>query len=211
MGGLDVTQENLDNQRAIVIEELQSAVTTTDPMAPRSKALTSPCLIPTNPTQRPTIGNIDDVNIAQIEDVIAFHRKYYLPNNATLVVAGDIDFDIDKGADRRTFSVPSPERRRPVLPCLSSRRLIKMKRNTITIEDPFINLPALLVAYEIPPAVHEDFPPLNVLASILSVGDSSRLAKRLVDTGKALQADAWIFDNQRTRSLLLHTPWQCRR
>ena len=48
------------------------------------------------PYKRPGIGNIDDINAAQIEDVIEFHRTYYLPNNATLVVAGDIDFEVTK-------------------------------------------------------------------------------------------------------------------
>ena len=66
----------------------------------------------------------------------------------------------------------------------------------ITIEDPLINIPALLIAYEIPPLVSDDFPALNLLSRILSVGDSSRLAKRLVDTGKALQADALVIDNR---------------
>ena len=44
----------------------------------------------------------------------------------------------------------------------------------ITIEDPLINIPALLIAYEIPPLVSDDFPALNLLSRVLSVGDSSR-------------------------------------
>ena len=192
MAGLDVTQENLDNQRAIVIEELQRSYDN----RPYGTAVKALITVPYSyePYKRPAIGNIDDVNAARIDDVIEFHRTYYVPNNATLVVAGDIDFDVTKTMIDELFGpIPrgeDPPGRPDFVP------VDQDQAEFITIEDPFINIPALLVAYETPPAVHEDFPPLNVLARVLSVGDSSRLAKRLVDTGMALQADAWIFDNQ---------------
>ncbi|MCY4145091.1 MAG: pitrilysin family protein [Chloroflexi bacterium] len=192
MGGLDVTQENLDNQRAVVIEELQRSYDNR-PYGTAVKALTT---VPYSyePYKRPAIGNIEDVNSAQIEDVIDFHRIYYIPNNATLVVAGDIDFDTTRRLVAELFAPIPRGDDPPALPAFVP--VDQEAAEHITIEDPFINLPALLVAYEIPPLVHADFPALNVLASVLSVGDSSRLAKRLVDTGKALQADAWIFENQ---------------
>jgi len=192
LGGLEVTQENLDNQRAIVIEELQRSYDN----RPYGSAVKALITVPYSyePYKRPAIGTIDDVNTAQIEDVVEFHRRYYVPNNATLVVAGDIDFDKTRSLIDDLFS-PIPRGDDPPRP----PEFVPVDQDEaeyITIEDPFINLPALLVAYEIPPLVHEDFPALNVLSRVLSVGDSSRLAKRLVDTGKALQADAWIFDNR---------------
>lgn len=192
MGGLDVTQVNLDNQRAIVIEELQRSYDN----RPYGTAVKALITVPYSyePYKRPAIGSIDDVNAAQIEDVIEFHRTYYVPNNATLVVAGDIDFDTTRALIEDLFG-PIPRGDDP--PALPEFVPVDQEEaEFITIEDPFINLPALLVAYEIPPLVHEDFPALNVLSRVLSVGDSSRLAKRLVDTGRALQADAWIFDNR---------------
>ena len=192
MGGLDVTQVNLDNQRAIVIEELQQSYDN----RPYGTAVKALLTVPYSyePYKQPTIGNIEDVNNAQIEDVIAFHRTYYVPNNATLVVAGDIDFEATKALIEDLFA-PIPRGDDP--PALPDFVPVEQdEAEFITIEDPFINLPALLVAYEIPPLVHEDYPAMDVLSRVLSVGDSSRLAKRLVDTGKALQADAWIFGNQ---------------
>ncbi len=192
MGGLDVTQENLDNQRAIVIEELQRSYDNR-PYGTAVKALVT---VPFTyePYQRPTIGTIEDVNVAQIEDIIDFHRRYYLPNNATLVVAGDIDFDSTRALIEDLFGPIPRGDDPPALPAFVP--VDQEEAEFITIEDPFINLPALLVAYEIPPLTHEDYPALSVLSRVLSVGDSSRLAKRLVDTGKALQADAWIDGNR---------------
>ncbi|MCY3778717.1 MAG: pitrilysin family protein [Chloroflexi bacterium] len=192
MGGLDVTQENLDNQRAIVIEELQRSYDN----RPYGTAVKALITVPYSyePYKRPAIGNIDDVNAARIEDIIEFHRTYYLPNNATLVVAGDIDFEVTKAMIEDLFG-PIPRGDDP--PALPEFVPVDQEEaEFITIEDPFINIPALLVAYEIPPLVHEDYPALSVLSRVLSVGDSSRLAKRLVDTGKALQADAWIDGNR---------------
>ena len=192
MGGLDVTQESLDNQRAIVIEELQRSYDN----RPYGSAVKALITVPYSyePYKRPAIGSIDDVNTARIEDVFAFHRKYYLPNNATLVVAGDIDIDRTRALIEELFGPIPRGDDPPPLPAFTP--VDQEEAEFITIEDPFINLPALLVAYEIPPLIHEDYPALDVLSRILSVGDSSRLAKRLVDTGKALQADAWIFDNR---------------
>ncbi len=192
MGGLDVTQENLDNQRAIVIEELQQAIDN----RPYGTAVAALLTVPYTykPYQTHAWGSIEDVNQARIEDVIAFHHTYYVPNNATLVVAGDIDFDTTRALIEELFG-PIPRGDDP--PELAEFVPVDQdEAEYITIEDPFINLPALLAAYEIPPLVHEDYPALNVLSRVLSVGNSSRLAKRLVDSGKALQADAWIDGNR---------------
>lgn len=192
MGGLAVTQESLDNQRAIVIEELQLRYDNS-PYGPAVRALLT---VPYSyePYQRHTAGSIEDVNRANLEDVIAFHRTYYVPNNATLVVAGDIDFAATRALIDELFG-PIPRGDDP--PALPDFVLVDQEEaEYITIEDPLINLPALLVAYEIPPLVSDDYPALDLLSRVLSVGDSSRLAKRLVDTGLALQADAWIIDNR---------------
>ena len=192
MGGLNVTQESLDNQRAIVIEEIQLRYDNSPYGTAVRALLTTPYSY--EPYQRPIAGSIEDVNKATLEDVLAFHRNYYVPNNATLVVAGDIDFDKTQSLIDEYFA-PIPRGDEP--PALPEFVLADQEEaEYIIIEDPLINIPALLVAYEIPPLAHEDFPALDLLSRVLSVGDSSRLAKRLVDTGKALQADAWIIDNR---------------
>ncbi len=192
MGGLNVTQESLDNQRAIVIEEIQLRYDNSPYGTAVRALLTTPYSY--EPYQRPIAGSIEDVNKATLEDVLAFHRSYYVPNNATLVVAGDIDFDKTQSLVDEYFA-PIPRGDEP--PSLPEFVLADQEEaEYILIEDPLINIPALLVAYEIPPLAHEDFPALDLLSRVLSVGDSSRLAKRLVDTGKALQADAWIIDNR---------------
>lgn len=192
MAGLPVTQTNLDNQRAIVIEELQLRVTN----SPYGEAIEDLLTIPHTyePYQRRVIGSIEDINAAVVEDVKAFHRTYYLPNNATLVVAGDIDFDVTRQLVDDLFGQIPAGDEPPALP-----EYIPVEQDEaqiITMEDPLINLPAVFIGYETPPRTSEDYPALSLLARILSVGDSSRLAQKLLDTGQAIVADSIVLDNR---------------
>lgn len=192
MAGLPVTQVNLDNQRAIVIEELQLRVTN----SPYGEAIQELFTIPYSyePYKRRVIGSIEDINAALVDDVKDFHRTYYVPNNATLVVAGDIDFDTTRSLIDDLFA-PIPIGDAP--PQLPSFEAIEQdEAEIVTLEDPLINLPAVLIGYETPPREADDYPAVDLLARILSVGDSSRLAKKLLDTGQAIVADSVVFSNR---------------
>lgn len=192
MAGLPVTQTNLDNQRAIVIEELQLRVTN----SPYGEAIQDLLTIPYTyePYQRRVIGSIEDVNAALVEDVKAFHRTYYVPNNATLVVAGDIDFDTTRELVDELFAPIPIGDEPPQLPEYVPTE--QDESEIITTEDPLINLPAVFVGYETPPRESDDYPAVDLLARILSVGDSSRLAQKLLDTGQAIVADSVVLDNR---------------
>ena len=191
LAGLAVTQENLDNQRAVVIEELQLRYDN----SPYGQAVRALLTVPYSyePYKTHTGGSVEDVNNATLEDVVDFHRRYYVPNNATLVVAGDINFETTRGLIDDLFAPIPGGDEPPALPMWTPME--QEEAEIITIEDPLINLPAVLVAYEIPPLADADYPALDLLSRILSVGNSSRLAKRLLDTGKALQASALTVDN----------------
>lgn len=192
MAGLPITQVNLDNQRAIVIEELQLRVAN----SPYGQALQDLFTIPYSyePYKRRVIGSIEDINAARVDDVKDFHRTYYLPNNATLVVAGDIDFDTARGLIDDLFAPIPAGDEPPTLPDFVPAE--QDEPEFYTVEDPLINLPAILIGYETPPRESDDYPAIELLARILSVGDSSRLAQKLLDTGKAIVADSVVFSNR---------------
>ena len=192
MAGLAVTQENLDNQRAIVIEELQLRYDN----RPYGNALRLMYTLPMSypPYQTSVGGSVEDVNKANLDDLKAFHRTYYVPNNATLVVAGDIDFDAARALIDDFFG-PIPIGDDP--PALPEYVPVEQaEAEIVTVEDPYINIPAGLVAYEVPPLVSPDYPALALLDYVLSTGDSSRMSKRLMDTGLALQANSFLVDNR---------------
>ena len=136
------------------------------------------------------IGSMDHLNAAQLDEFMAFYKKFYVPNNATLSIAGDIDVektkeliaayfgDIPRGAD-----VVQPTVQEPALG----------GEKTATIYDN-IQLPAIMMGYRMPPQTSDDAYALQMASSVLSGGPSSRMYKRLVDQDQtALQVFAFPF------------------
>lgn len=189
MASLAVSQANFDNQRAVVIEEYKLRVSN----APYGEAFELLFTMPYDyePYQQRVIGSIEDLNNATVEDVRDFHSTYYRPNNATLVVAGAIDIDQTRDLIDRFFAgIPAGEEP-PALPAFEAEQ--QDEAEILTVEDGLTNLPAVIVGYEVPSRSDEDYAAVELLARILSDGDSSRLAISLLDTGKALAADTYVF------------------
>lgn len=136
----------------------------------------------------PTIGSMDDLNAAKLEEFRAFYKKYYVPNNATLVVAGDIDPKQTKKWIEAYFGIiPRGDK--------IERHYTKdapiTKQKIVTWTDANIQLPAYLYAYRMPGQNTKDARALDMLSTYLSGGKSSVLYKKLVDDSKmALQVSA---------------------
>jgi len=135
-----------------------------------------------------TIGNRSDIERVPIENLQAFYKKFYQPDNVILIVAGG--FQEKKGLElvQKYFGViPRPSRKLQVTyteePAQDGERSVILRR----VGD----VGAIGVAYHIPAAPHEDMAPLQVLASILSTQPSGRLYKALVETKKAVSAFAF--------------------
>ena len=184
MRSLDVSEENFKSEREVVKEERRLRVD--NPPFGRLFEVVLANTYTTHPYRILPIGSIADLDAATIEDVRAFHRTYYVPNNATLVVSGDLDPDqtlrwIEKyfGDIPRGGEIPRqiPEEPRQT----AERKLADRHRNT--------PLPAVVFTYHVPEAGHPDLYALEVASNVLSGGDSSRLHRKLVyDTQMALDA-----------------------
>jgi predicted Zn-dependent peptidase len=137
------------------------------------------------------IGSMDHLNAASFEEFMEFYRTFYVPNNAVLSIAGDLDpaktrkliekyfNDIPRG----TRPIPRPEIREP-------RRSGEV-RDTVFGKDA---LPMVVQAYPIPEQGSDDFYAVAVLNQLLSGGESSRLNKRVVDADQtALYCGAFNF------------------
>jgi zinc protease len=124
------------------------------------------------------IGSAQYIDQATIDEFMQFYKQYYVPNNAVLSIAGDIDINETKQLIEKYFSdIPKGEKeiRRPE---------IKEPVNTGEIRDSVydrIQLPAVLHAYKMPETGSDDFYSLQMLNTLLSQGQSSRLYKALVD------------------------------
>src|SRR4030095_6137265 len=86
---------------------------------------------PTHPYSWPTIGYMEDLTAASHADVVAFFKKYYAPNNARLVIAGDIDFDRTKALVEKWFGeVPGGSAVEPIAPPAAILTEVKKKMLT---------------------------------------------------------------------------------
>jgi len=148
-------------------------------------------LFATHPYRWQPIGSMDHLDAAKLDEFIAFFKKYYVPNNAVLTIAGDLDIDKTKTLVKSYFSeVPKGAeivRKKYELP--------EIKKEIIdTAYDANIQIPAIFAAYRVPGMKSRESKVLGMISSILSGGGSSRLSTKMVDDKKtALQVAAFNY------------------
>jgi predicted Zn-dependent peptidase len=131
-----------------------------------------------HPYQWTTIGDPEHVRAAKDEEFVNFYKMFYVPNNAVLCIAGDINIDQTKALINKYYGdIPKGQADiyRPTLV-----EPIKNSEIRDTVYDN-IQLPAVLQAYHLPKMGTDDYYAVNMLANLLSSGQSSRLYKKLVD------------------------------
>jgi predicted Zn-dependent peptidase len=175
MRSLKVTQENLDNQRDAVKEEKRLNYDN----RPYSNAfLRLNELVYQNPRNaHSTIGSMEDLDDATIDDVREFFRIYYAPNNAVLTIVGDFDSAEARSLVEKYFaSIPS----QPAPPSVDVSEPREVATRSELYLDPFAQLPAVMIGWKVPPRRTEDYYALALASDLLLDGDSSRLYQRLV-------------------------------
>jgi zinc protease len=129
-----------------------------------------------HPYHWPTIGWMSDIEDITREDLLAHYKTYYLPNNATLIIVGDVTAEPALAVVRRFFG-PIPKG--PMAPAVKPPEPPQLGEHRAEIPRPTA-LAALALAFHIPAFDHPDALPLEVLSQILSQGQSSRLYRQLV-------------------------------
>ncbi len=136
---------------------------------------------------KPTIGNRSDIERVPVENLRAFYKKFYQPDNIVLIVAGKLDEKKTLGLVQKYFgAIPRPTRVLDTTwteePAQDGERAVTLRR----VGDAGY----VCAAYHIPAGSHEDFAALQVLGNILDTEPSGRLYKALVETHKAASAGA---------------------
>lgn len=123
-----------------------------------------------------TIGSMEDLTAASFEDVARFFRTYYVPSNASLVIAGDIDLAATRKLVEKWFSdVPAGK---PVPPLSAPTPVLDgVKKKTITDR---VQLPRLYLSWHTPALLKPGDAEMDVVSNLLSGGKNSRLYRRLV-------------------------------
>jgi zinc protease len=174
MASLDVSADKFRTEREVVKEERRMRFEN-QPFG-RLPEIIFDNAFTTHPYKHQTIGSMADLEAASIADVRAFHRTYYVPNNATVVIVGDFDSDealrlVERYLGRVPRGQPVP-RDIPAEPAHA-------RESVVTVSEPW-PLPAVVLSHHITHDGHADAYPLHILAKVLSDGDSSRLYRSLV-------------------------------
>jgi zinc protease len=132
------------------------------------------------------IGNRTDVERVPIANLAVFYKKYYQPDNADLIIAGQLDESKTLEMVAETMgAIPRPQRvlTQPYTtePTQEGERSVTLRR--------VANIQGIIVVYHIPSALHPDMAPLEVMAQVLGAPQTGRLYKALVDSKKAVGAN----------------------
>jgi zinc protease len=133
-----------------------------------------------HPYQIPTIGWPSDIKSWRIEDLQLFYRTYYAPNNCTLVLVGDVQPDRVFALAQKYFGAL---KRQPATPAVRAQEPEQLGERRLVLERRGQN-PLLQFAYKAPAASDVRWPAINLLATILSEGDASRLHRQIVEQQK---------------------------
>lgn len=197
MRSLKVTQENLDNQRNAVQEEKRLRY---DNQPYVNAFLRINELIFKNPANaHSTIGSMEDLDAATIDDVQEFFRIYYAPNNAVLAITGDFENAEASELVRKYFAdIPS----QPPAPPVDVSEPEDVAQSQEIFNDPLAPAPAFVLGWKIPPRRTTDFYALSLAADLIFEGDSSRLYQKLVKGDESVVSIQGGIDERRGPSAL---------
>ena len=191
MTGLILRDENVLPERDVVLEEYNMRVAN-NPEARLTEQIMA-ALYLNHPYGRPVIGWHQEIEKLDREDALAFYKRFYAPNNATLVIAGDVDEKDVRPMAERTFGQVAPQ------PSIPARRLRPQEPtpsapSTVTLADPRVEQPSMKRYYLVPSATTAaagESPALDVLAQLMGNGSNSYLYRALViDKPLAVSAGA---------------------
>jgi predicted Zn-dependent peptidase len=184
-----MTQEKLDNQRDVVKNERRWAVDN-QPYGDWDERMQAAVYPEGHPYHHPTIGSMEDLSAASLEDVGEFFRSYYAPNNAVLTIAGDFEVPAALDLIERHFGpIPANPAIPPPPEMAVEPRLPAEHREVVPDRVP---LPRIYAAWRAAPFGTDAFDALEVAADILGAGRASRLYASLVRERRLAQ-DVTVF------------------
>ncbi|MEO1626391.1 MAG: pitrilysin family protein, partial [Bacteroidota bacterium] len=171
-----VEQVGIETQRQVVKEERRQRVDNRPYGTILEEAMKRAYTV--HPYRWPVIGYMEHLDAAQEEDYVNFYKNYYVPNNAVLSIAGDIDVEATKAMIDQYFK-DIPRSKTPIKrPKIVEPPLAGEVRDTVYDN---VQLPAVVQAYRIPAQGTPEFYAVDMLSRLLSGGESSRLYRTLVD------------------------------
>ncbi len=174
LSSLLLKAEDLQSEKSVVAEERRWRVDNNPQSLLREQ--TMEIMFKGHPYRWPVIGYMKDIDSYTIAPMREFYDKYYGPNNAVLVIAGDINIEDTKNLVQKYYA-DLPVRELPKEPAFTIKAL-KEKHDIKLFKD--VQVPSLMISYASVPDQHPDAYPLEVLSQVIANGASSRISKELV-------------------------------
>jgi zinc protease len=204
MASLSVTQDSFQTERQVVIQEYNMRVANQPYGIANLRLFTQP-LQGYPPYERPVIGSVQDLNATGLKEVQDFHSTYYLPNNATLVIVGDIDVQQTQALVQAYYGdIPAGPQVTPILqryplpgqfPVLGTDPATGCAIGSQeTLIDPQVEVPRFAATVAVPPRGTPDYYAVKLLTDILGSGSSSRFEQDIVQQGLAASAFVGLND-----------------
>jgi len=193
---LAFTEKSLEVQRSVVIEEFRQRYLN----QPYGDAwlLMRPLAYKEHPYKWVTIGKEEKhIEEATMADVKAFFGKHYMPKNAVMVVAGNVEVDAIKTLSEKWFA-PIDKDEKPVRKLKTEPKQIEARRLEVTRPVP---LDAIYISFHMCDKMDDDYPTWDLLSDILGSGDSSRLYQKLVKEKRLFTSVGAFLMGERDPSL----------
>lgn len=176
IANLSIDEKMVESERGVVTSERSTGLENSNFRAISEEVKNA--AFRAHPYSWSVIGHQSDIDNWSLEDLKRFHKTYYAPNNAVVVIAGDVTVTQVKSLAEQYFE-PIPAQKPPrkvhtVEPEQKGERRVYLHKASVTT-------PNILMAFHVPETQHQDYYALDILSDVLSVGDSSRLQKSLVN------------------------------
>jgi zinc protease len=178
----------IESERGVVYSERRSSVE--DSNGGLLSEIAEAAAFEAHPYHWPVVGWPSDIEAWSMEDLKSHWSMGYAPNNCIMVVVGDVTFDQVMALSKK-YIEPIPRREPP--PPVRTKEPEQVGERRVTLSKP-AQLPIQMILYHVPETKHPDTRVLDVISTILSSGQSSRLYKKLVDSQLALAANGGVGD-----------------
>ena len=173
---LDIDADMVESERGVILSERSTGMENSNFRSIYEEVKGS--AFRAHPYSWSVMGHISDIKAWKLQDLVDYHRTYYAPNNAVVVIAGDVKFkDVKKMAKKHFGVIPAQDPPREIVtiePVQKGERRVYVQKESVTSAN-------IMVAYHVPETGSADWQALELLNDIMATGRSSRLQQSLID------------------------------
>lgn len=187
IASLDINEKMVESERGVVASERTTGLENSNWRTLQEEI--KGAAFRAHPYSWSVIGHESDIAAWTLDDLVQYHKTYYAPNNAVVVIAGDVKLaEVKALADKYFAPIPAqapPKEVKTVEPLQKGERRVYVHKASVST-------PNVMLAYHVPSTSHEDYYALDLLSSVLSTGNSSRLYQSLIEKQVAIEVETYL-------------------